>query len=267
MGSGSEKSFGRRGAKQPQPVTAATASNPASRLASLAAIARSPLGKQLGGILVGVGILLFLQAVYIVSMKGFGRALDQHWQQNFGYPGIEDAYHRTARRDATLEEVHNNCKARTDFVQLGPAERSALEGFDGLYSGETALEKAALYLSCLTAQKPARFCQSAHRAHLAAALSDYYKLMAKVREERYLQTTSPFSVERGMLINPPVGGQFGATKAPPSAQTDPRVIDGLRALIIDGYITRRDIEGWFASLSTDLQGSLRGVEAKKVTCI
>jgi hypothetical protein len=266
MSSDQEASFGRRGAKRPLPVTAAAASNSPSEEASVTAVAWLPGGKHLGGILVGIGIVVFLYAVHVVAMKGFGRALDQHWQQNFGYPDIESAYHRTARRDAGLDEAHNHCKARSDFVQLGPAERSALEGFDGLYSGETALARAALYLSCLTAQKPARFCGPAHKAHLTAALSDYYRLMAQVREERYLQTTSPFAVERGMLISPPGGGRFGATQAPPSAKTDPRVIDGLRALIVGGYVTRRDIEAWFAVRSTDLPDRLRGVEPGKANC-
>jgi hypothetical protein len=230
-----------------------------------ASILRSRLIKQLGGILIGVGILIGLQAVYVVSMKGFGRALDQHWKDNFGYPGLEDAYLATKSRDNALEQAHNHCNARTDFVQLGRAERNALEGFDGLYSGESALAKASLYVSCLTTQSPSRFCQPPHRTHLVAALTDYYRLMSKVREERYLATTSPFAVEKGMLIHPG-GSPHGATGSPPSGQSDPRIVDGLRGLITAGYLSHSDLDGLPTALAGDLRGQLRTVKPARTAC-
>jgi hypothetical protein len=266
MNPGDNKTFGRRGLARPvsQPPAAEPGndSNPSGRASFL----RSPLIKQLGGILIGVGILIGLQAVYFVSMKGFGRALDQHWRDNFGYPGLEDAYLATKHRDNALEQAHNHCKARTDFVQLGRAERNALEGFDGLYSGESALAKASPYVSCLTTQSPSRFCQPPHRTHLVAALTDYYRLISKVREERYLAATSPFAVEKAMLIHPGGGSPRGATGSPPSGQTDPRIVDGLRGLITDGYLSHRDLDGLPSALAGDLQGQLRTVKPARMAC-
>lgn len=54
--------------------------------------------KQLRAVLIGVGIVFFLGATYTVAMKGFGRALDRHWSENVGYPGVEDAYKRDSER-------------------------------------------------------------------------------------------------------------------------------------------------------------------------
>src|SRR5262245_44841222 len=266
MNPGDNKTFGRRGLARPgSPPPVAEPGND-SNPAGPASILRSPLVKQLGGILIGVGILIGLQAVYVVSMKGFGRALDQHWRDNFGYPGLEDAYLRTDRGDHALDEAHNHCKARADFVQLGRAERTALEGFDGLYSGESALAKASQYLSCLTTQSPSRFCQASHRSHLVAALTDYYRLMSKVREERYLAATNTFAVEKGMLIHPRGGNPVGGSVAPPSGQTDSRIIDGLSGLITDGYLSHRDLNGLPNALAGDLQGQLRTVKPARTSC-
>ena len=265
MSADKDTTFGRRGAAPAgSPASLATSSGQApSSAGNWSGLIHSRLAKQFAGILAGVGILLGLHAIYVVSMKGFGRALDQHWQQNVGYPGLEDAYLRTKTRDAGLEEAHNNCIARAAFVRLGQAEQRALEGFGGLYSGESALAKSALYLSCLMAQKPPRFCQPAHCAHLIAALADYYKLMAKVHEERWLQTTSPFALERAHLINP---RPSGAASAPPSAQTDPRVIDGLRSLVGAGYLTQRDLSALPRAAAAELEGRLRGLEGKRAEC-
>ena len=116
------------------------------------------------------------------------------------------------------------------------------------------------------AQKPARFCQPTHRAHLVAALADYFKLMARVHEERWLQSTSPFALERGQLIQPPRSTTFGQSGPPPSAQTDPRVLAGLRTLIAAGYITRRDLSGLPRTAAADLENRLHGLDGKKADC-
>jgi hypothetical protein len=258
------RTFGRRGLAQLGAPAAAPA--PPAEPRAPSGIRLPGLAKPFFGILAGVALLLVLQAVYVAPMKGTGRALDQHWQQNVGYPGIEDAYQRTNGSDARLEEAHNHCAARADFVRLGPNERRALEGFDGLYSGESALAKAAAYLSCLMAQKPARFYQPAHRTHLVAALGDYFRLMTKVHEERWLQSTSPFALERGQLIQPPRSTTFGQSGPPPSAQTDPRVLAGLRTLVAAGYITRRDLSGLPRAAAAELENRLHGLDGKKADC-
>jgi len=218
----------------------------------------------LGSIVIGVGVVFLLAAVYVVGMKGFGKALDRHWAENVGYPGVEDAYKRIGRADAALEKIHNGCKSRSDFVRLDKGQRGALEGFDGLYSGEAALATAAFYLSCLTVENPARFCEPAHRAHLIAALKDYYRLMGRVREERVMSTSSPFAMERNALVGVP-GREQRATTPPPSAQTDERVVSGLRKLISNGYLSRSDLAPVLGPPG-DLDLALRGAEPRRTGC-
>jgi hypothetical protein len=215
------------------------------------------------GVLVGVGIVYSLVALHVVQMKDFGKALDQHWRENVGYPGVEDAYKRSARADVSLEAIHNDCKSRSDFVSLDKSQTRALEGFDGLYSGEAALAKAAFYVSCLTVEKPARLCQAAHRAHLIEALKDYYRLMGRVREERMMSTSGPFAAQRLVLMSTP-GRERGAM-TPPSARSDERVVSGLRMLLVDGYLSRSDLAPVLGPPG-DLELALRGVESKQAGC-
>jgi hypothetical protein len=222
-------------------------------------------GTALGrGFLIVVGIVLFLGAVHVAAMKGFGKALDRHWQENVGYPAIEDAYNRAPRRDAMLEQVHNDCKSRSDFINLDSSRARALAEFDGLYVGESTLDRAAFYLSCLSGQKPERFCTDLHRAHLVAALKDYYRLMVRVREERMLTLNSPFAAERMALLRPSGSIRTGAAAAP-STQTDERVIAGLRTLLIEGYLSRRDLAPVLGS-SGDLDRALRAAEPRRAGC-
>jgi hypothetical protein len=216
------------------------------------------------GVLVGVGVVYGLGALHVVQMKGFGKALDQHWKENVGYPGVEDAYKRSARADVSLEAIHNDCKSRSDFVSLDKNQTRALEGFDGLYSGEAALAKAAFYVSCLTVEKPARLCQATHRAHLVEALKDYYRLMGRVREERMMSTSGPFAAQRLALMSTPGRGERGATP-PPSARSDERVVNGLRTLLVDGYLSRRDLAPVLGPPG-DLELALRGAEPKRTGC-
>src|SRR5437762_2519500 len=75
-------------------------------------------GQRFRAILLGFAILLCFGVGYVIAMKGFGKALDRHWQEQVGYPGVEDAYKRSARTDASLERAHNDCKSRSDFVRL-----------------------------------------------------------------------------------------------------------------------------------------------------
>jgi hypothetical protein len=222
------------------------------------------VGSILIAVLIGVGIVYGLSAFNAMQMRGFGKALDQHWRENVGYPGVEDAYKRTARGDASLEAVHNDCKSRSDFVRLDRRQTEALEGLDGLYSGEAALAKAAYYVSCLSVEKPARMCQVTHRAHLIAALKDYYKLMGKVREERFMSTSGPFASQRMALMRS-ASRERGSAPPPPSARSDERLVNGLRALISDGYLSRRDLEP-VMERPGDLDTALSGVEPKRAGC-
>lgn len=248
-----DQGFGRRRPQQPAPAPAKAAGPNGPRL-----------WKTLWIVLAVVGAVVLLRAVNVAAMRGYGKALDQHWRENVGYPGLEDAHKRTANGDAALETAHNDCKSRSDFVKLSPDQTRALEGFDGLYSGESALAKAAFYLACLTEHEPQRFCKAAHRTHLAAVLNDYFKLMAKVREERTLTMSAPFAREKSAMINP--GGGQRAPGTAPSAGTDPRVVEELRTLLTNGYMSRRDLAGSWDSLPGNLETELRGAEPRQKGC-
>jgi hypothetical protein len=233
-------------------------------VASIAVTSVSGSSGAFSGVLFGLAIVACLVGGYVVIMKGFGRALDQHWRENVGYPGIEDAYKRTASGDVSLERVHNDCKSRSDFTRLDQARTRALDGprLDGLYAGESALNQAAYYLSCLTGEQPERFCQPAHRAHLITALEDYYRLMGRVRQERWMATSSPFSATR--VFGAPSHEAIPTTPMP-SVQTDERVVAGLRTLLQNGYVSRSDLAPVMGAPG-DLEIALKGVEPRKSGC-
>src|SRR5882724_9246264 len=138
MSTNGNTGFGRR---RPDAKTPTRAANESPRIAgpgaipgrgggeAIAAVINAPLVRQFRGILIGVGIVFFLIAVYVVAMKGFGRALDKAWSENAGYPGLEDAYKRGGNTDVALEGVHNDCKSRSDFVRLDDNRTRALDGF------------------------------------------------------------------------------------------------------------------------------------------
>jgi Na+-transporting methylmalonyl-CoA/oxaloacetate decarboxylase gamma subunit len=224
----------------------------------------APLGRQLRGILVGLGIVFFLIAVYVIAMKGFGRALDKAWVENAGYPGLEDAYKRSGRTDAALDAVHNDCKSRSDFVQLDNSRTRAFDGFQDLSVGVSALNTSAFYLSCLMGHPPQRLCKAAHRDHLIAALKDYYRLMMRVREERMMSTGGPFAANRMALLGTSSRDLYAATAAA-TEQTDARVLDGVRRLLGDGYLSRRDLAPVLGP-QRDLELKLQGVVARKAGC-
>ncbi len=101
-------------------------------------------------------------------------------------------------------------------------------------TGNDAIRQAVAYVSCLAAENPRRLCQVAHRTHLLAAMKNYYHLQTKTRD-------------RDIQI-----------------KTDPQVTEALRALVLNGYVPRRDI---LAAGPSDLEAALRNVEpAKKSGC-
>jgi Na+-transporting methylmalonyl-CoA/oxaloacetate decarboxylase gamma subunit len=132
MSTNGNNGFGRRlppdmkarmGAISPPFASAIDAAPGRDGVKALATVLHAPpLVWQLRAVLVGVGIVFFLIAVYVVAMKGFGRALDKAWVENAGYPGVEDAYKR-GRTDTALDAVHNDCKARSDLFNSTTAAR------------------------------------------------------------------------------------------------------------------------------------------------
>jgi hypothetical protein len=219
------------------------------------ALARSSgMPALLGSVRAILAILLVFVAVYIGTMLALGKTLTSLW--DFSYPGVEQAYTRMGS-DKALEEAHNDCKSRTDFVGRPSSSRRRLSSdFDGMFiveefTGTNALARAALYVSCLIQHKPTRFCQKVHRAHLAAALDDYYGVLNRIRGQQAL-----------------MGAAAGVSprQAQPVGKTDPRIVAGLRDLIEQGYLARRDISGFFGSLPGDLDLALHGAERKRAGC-
>jgi hypothetical protein len=222
-----------------------------------------PVPAPVRGLLIGFGIVGLLFAVHVATMKGFGRALDRHWAENAGYPGVEDAYRRSAGAgsDKLLEQVHNDCKSRSDFVGRNrPNTRAEVMSGDDVILG-----RSVTYLSCLANEKPARFCEAPHRSHLFAAIKDHYRLKAKMREEHVLMNSGPFAATRNALIGGPTREMFPTT-SPMAAESDPRVIGALKPLIVGGYVTRRDLISATGGWPNDFDLVLRGVEPKQKGC-
>ena len=130
-------------------------------------------------IVLGITIVALMLGGTFVFEKGFGRTLNQYWSGDTGYPSIEDAYKRIGSIDMVLERVHIECRSRTDFASRNMAKNVA----DATTREAFATGRAVTYLSCLASERPARFCQAAHRSHLLMAVRDYYRLMERMREE------------------------------------------------------------------------------------
>lgn len=210
--------------------------------------------KSVMGLLGGVAIVGFLFANHVVSMKGTGWALDQHWARNAGYPEVDDAYKRSGSNDKLLEQVHNDCKSRSDFVGRNRPKNHA----DVMSADDISLGRAAAYLTCLASERPVRFCQPAHRAHLLAAVKDYYRLKGKMREEAWMQNAGPFAVQRNTLT--------GDAVRAPSNTTDPAMVHALRALVIGGHVSTRELVAAPSGWPNDLDTALRGAEPKQKGC-
>jgi len=193
-------------------------------------------------------------------MKGLGRSFDRFWFTDL--PSVEDAHRRSTGSDqALLEQVHNNCKSRSDFI--GQPNRRGLpdptEILQAL-SGEAGLSKAAMYVSCLATEQPERFCQPAHRAHLVTAVREYFGVLGRVRAQN---TFLPFAAVQTELM---AGSRDTRRNTPPpSIQTDQRLVGGLRRAIMDGYLSQRDFSSVFG-MPGDLEAQLRGVEPRRAGC-
>jgi hypothetical protein len=213
------------------------------------------------GLLVGFGIVSLLFAVNVAAMKGFGRALDRHWTENVGYPGVEDAFKRAGSTDKLMEQVHNDCKSRSDFVGR---ERLPKRGEAMMSVDDTFLGRAAVYLSCVANSQPERFCQAAHRKHLFASVKDYYRLKGKVREEQIFSRQGPFAAQRDILMGPT--RETIPTTTTMALESDPRVIEALKALVRGGYVTSRELESATGGWPSDLDVVLRDVKPARKGC-
>lgn len=219
------------------------------------------MAKQLTGIGIGVLIACAIIAVYIFGMKSAGKSLSKQWEENAGYPAVDAS--RGKKKPTTYPEIRVTCKARSDAADLSRSQRHALDMLRNVVVGETELARFAVYLDCLMTQPPARLCQAEHKEHLINTVHDYFKLRVKVKEEWFISTASPLSAARTVGIP----NNEGSTSSFPSTYVDPRVIAGLKSLITDGYLSRKDIGGFLdLSMPRELQEPLKGVEAKKKSC-
>lgn len=220
--------------------------------------------KQIGGIVVGVAIVFAAITLYVSGMKSAGRALDRHWAVNAGYPTLDQQPPTRPNAPSTYNELRTSCLATAKKADLGRAMSNDLDYFTNIRVGERQLMQHAAFIDCLITEHPGRFCQPEHRAHLAGAVRDYFRLRMRVREE-WMMARSPLSAPgRGLVAMP---GRQGVSAQYPSERTDPRVVDGLKSLIVAGYLTPADLgAGWFSRMPGDLSEQFQGVEAKKRSC-
>ena len=215
--------------------------------------------RQIGGILAGVAVMFAVVTLYVSGMKSAGRALDKSWAENAGYPALDQQPAR-ANAPATDDKLRNACLARAKAAGLNRVMDRELDYFTNIRVGENQLEQHAAFIDCLITEQPRRLCQPEHRAHLAGALRDYFRLRMRVREE-WMMARSPMSAAGHGLIAMPGSAQF------PSERTDPRIINGLRSLVTDGYLTTADLgAGLFSRMPGDLNDQLNGIERKKRSC-
>jgi hypothetical protein len=191
---------------------------------------------QWRGVLAGVAVIAIMLGGYFALNKGLARVFDRFWTGDSAPPGIEDAYKRSGLADAAtgkdllLEQVHNACRSRSEFVVRGQPKNA-----DGTLSDSSALLKQATYLSCLAGERPSRFCQAAHRSHLLMSVRDYFKLMA-------------------------------SAKGNATPGTDPRVLAALTSIVERGYIARRDLVGAASGWSNDLEAQIANATPSRRGC-
>ena len=167
---------------------------------------------------IGIGVVALLIGAFVGTKKSTGPELERFWKKEDA-PVVAEFYVPIGAADVLHEQINKECKARGDAAGRNK-------------SADVSIRQAAAYVSCLANEKPKRLCQLTHRTHLLAALRNYYRLQAKMRERR--------------------------------VNSDPQVVEALKAVITNGYMPRRDIVA--AIEQSDLDAVLRGVEAKKGGC-
>ena len=209
---------------------------------------KSAIWGQWRGVLLGFAVIGVVVGGYFVMNKGAMRVFDRFWSDHAALPGIEDAYKRSGladggTKDLLLEQVHNECKARSEYTLRGASR-------DAGVADNFALAKQVTYLSCLASERPQRFCQAGHRSHLLMAVRDYYRLMGRMRGDR--------AVAHAVAATTPVSSG--------PAESDPKVLGALQALVQKGFVARRDLVGAASGWPNDLEAGLAGVAATQRGC-
>jgi hypothetical protein len=237
-----------------------------SERGNLVAMTISRCSRQIAGIVICAAVIVFaLGAVYVVGMKAVGRALSNHWEENAGYPTLDEPVPSRAKPASTYNELRTSCQHSAKNIQLSRAMDNELSYSMNIRVGELQLEQHAFFIDCLMTTLPSRLCLVEHRAHLVDAVRAYFRLLMRVREEWAMMRANPFSLHAVKGVRPPgpkITTQF------PSERTDPRIIYGLTTLINEGYLTRADLNGggFLARMPGDLSSQLEGVEGKRRRC-
>jgi hypothetical protein len=249
--------FGRRGL--PPVREALRQPKPPSRGGSM-----SPLVKQIGGIAIGVAIVFALSASNRYFMKQAGKSLGRNFVEQ-ATPGNPAAtIDRVGGGDETLRHVHRICTGRADEAKLTPAQIRVTDEYMQMYGGENRLVHAAAYVACLATEQPKRFCQDTQRQHLAEAMRQYLKLRHQVREAWQYETRLPSVPVAGATGFRP--GQLSPPNMP-SSQVDPSLVQSLRTLAANGFISADDFGGFFGfGTPPEITEALKDVVAKQGAC-
>ncbi|MEW6449918.1 MAG: hypothetical protein AB1490_04660 [Pseudomonadota bacterium] len=209
----------------------------------------SAIWGQWRGVFAGLAVICVVVGGYFAMNKSAVRVFDRFWNDASALPGIEDAYKRSGlgdgiAKDLLLEQVHSECRARSEYIG-----RSQPRKADAGPADSFTLAKQVTYLTCIASERPHRFCQAGHRSHLLMAVRDYYKLMGRMRDERMASTA-------GIVDAAPLQ----------AADSDPRVLNALKALVLKGYVARRDLVGAASGWPNDLEAGLGSVDPKQRGC-
>jgi hypothetical protein len=219
----------------------------------------------IGGVAFGIAIVLAVMTFYVVSMKSAGRALNNSWTQNAGYPALDNPPVQRADAGTPYSELRTACKRRAEKVQLSRATSLELDYHVNIRVGERQLDQHVAFIDCLITETPARFCRPEHRVHLVEAVRSYFRLRMRVREEWAMARNNPFGAHAAGLM--PLPGAHGVTTRFPSQQTDARIVTGLAGLIANGYLTPADLgAGLFSRMPGDLGELLKDAARKTNRC-
>ena len=209
--------------------------------------------------------------------KCSGWSLEARWESLVNRPDFGRALRADAMLaveatgDVALKGIHQACRRKSERASID----SRFDGDSGITAmeGEASLLRSAVYVDCLMATDPRRFCEAPHRKDLVGALRSHLALMGRVRNEWRF-----FSAARQLQTGPaaesgPGDGEIRSSPTCtssrpdyPSSKVDARIVDGLKELAEHGFVSASDF-GWFGlSIPAGLEPSLQHVETTVDGC-
>ncbi|BAT57982.1 hypothetical protein GJW-30_1_00494 [Variibacter gotjawalensis] len=237
--------FGRRAST---PVGSPAAASISSATATDKA---GPNWRLIFGALIAAAVVVGLSATAYSALSN----AEPPWDSG-AYPTVETSLRHVGAPNPVLKEAHETCVSRS----IGG--RRYFPGWRRAAEGEVLLSQHAEYLTCLTSERPERFCATKDRQHLRYALENYFSLMKKVRaawEQAPKTYTMRITVNQSMQPLP-------KRKTRPSDETDSSVLLGVQRLIERGYLAQSDLGGFMRSAPGDLGILLRGVSPHQKGC-